>query len=54
MPLNKAKGYAATVVQTLGLTLGTLIAMFNLNYQILAAPLPYPEEDRLIAATAPG
>lgn len=50
--LSKAKGYAATVVLTLGLTLGTLIAMFNLNFQILLAPLPYSEEDRLIAATA--
>lgn len=50
--LSKAKGYAATVVLTLGLTLGTLIAMFNLNFQILAAPLPYAEEQRLVAATA--
>jgi predicted permease len=50
--LSKAKGYAVTVVLTLGLTLGTLVAMFNLNFQILAAPLPYPEEARLIAATA--
>lgn len=46
--LNKAKGYAATVVLTLGLTLGSLIAMFNLNYQILAAPLPYADEDQLL------
>jgi predicted permease len=50
--LSKAKGYAATVVLTLGLTLGTLVAMFNLNYQIILAPLPYPQEERLIAATS--
>ncbi len=46
--LSKAKGYAATVILTLGLTLGTLVAMFNLNYQILAAPLPYAEEESLV------
>ncbi|HEY0923189.1 ABC transporter permease [Rheinheimera pacifica] len=50
--LSKAKGYAATVVLTLGLTLGTLIAMFNLNYQILAAPLPYADEDKLVVGSA--
>ncbi len=49
--LSKAKGYAATVVLTLGLTLGTLIAMFNLNYQILAAPLPYADEDKLVVGS---
>jgi predicted permease len=50
--LSKAKGYAATVVLTLGLTLGTLVAMFNLNYQMLAAPLPYADEDTLVAGSA--
>jgi len=49
--LSKAKGYAATVVLTLGLTLGTLVAMFNLNYQILAAPLPFAEEDKLVVGS---
>lgn len=49
--LSKAKGYAATVVLTLGLTLGTLIAMFNLNYQVLAAPLPYADEERLVVGS---
>jgi len=45
--LNRAKGYVVTIVLTLGITLGALVAMFNLNYQILAAPLPYPEADQL-------
>jgi putative ABC transport system permease protein len=45
--LLKAKGYVFTIVLTLGITLGALVAMFNLNYQILAAPLPYPEADQL-------
>ena len=33
--LSKAKGYAATVICTLGLTLGTLVAMLKLNYHLL-------------------
>ncbi len=45
--LLKANGYVVTVVLTLGITLGALVAMFNLNYQILAAPLPYPDADQL-------
>ncbi|HEY0923188.1 ABC transporter permease [Rheinheimera pacifica] len=50
--LSKAKGYALTVILTLGLTLGTLVAMFNLNYQILAAPLPYPDDEHLVVGSA--
>ena len=46
--LSKAKGYVLTIVLTLGITLGALVAMFNLNYQLLAAPLPYPDADRLM------
>lgn len=50
--LSKVKGYAATVILTLGITLGTLVAMFQLNYQILLAPLPYADEDTLVAGSA--
>lgn len=50
--LSKAKGYAATVIVTLGVTLGALVAMFNLNYQIIAAPLPYQEADKLLVGSA--
>jgi putative ABC transport system permease protein len=46
--LSKVKGYVFTIVLTLGITLGALVAMFNLNYQILAAPLPYPDANRLV------
>lgn len=46
--LGKARGYVATIVITLGITLGALVAMFNLNYQLLAAPLPYPDAGRLM------
>ena len=45
--LLKAKGYVITIVLTLGITLGALVAMFNLNYQLLAKPLPYPDQERL-------
>ncbi len=48
--LSKAKGYVITIVLSLGITLGALVAMFNLNYQLLAAPLPYPNADRLVVA----
>jgi putative ABC transport system permease protein len=48
--LSKAKGYSLSIVLSLGITLGALVAMFNLNYQILAAPLPYPDADRLFIA----
>lgn len=39
--------YALTIILTLGLTLGALVATFNLNYQLFVAPLPYPDADRL-------
>ena len=45
--LGRTKGYSATIVLTLGVTLGALVAMFNLNYQLLAVPLPYPDAERL-------
>jgi|JI7StandDraft_1071085.scaffolds.fasta_scaffold02204_5 predicted permease len=49
--LRKAKAFTLTILLTLGFTLGTLIAMFNLNYQILAAPLPYDDEDQLLVGS---
>jgi predicted permease len=51
--LGRAKGYAATVIITLAVTLGTLLATFNLNYTLIAAPLPYADEDRLIVSKTP-
>jgi putative ABC transport system permease protein len=46
--LGSAKGYVITIVLTLGITLGALVAVVNLNYQLLAAPLPYPQAERLV------
>ncbi|MCG7541339.1 ABC transporter permease [Pseudoalteromonas sp. OF7H-1] len=40
--------YTLTIIITLALTLGALVAMYNLNYQLLAAPLPYPDAERLV------
>ncbi|KZN31455.1 ABC transporter permease [Pseudoalteromonas luteoviolacea] len=45
--LARVKSYALTIIMTLGVTLGVMVAMYNLNYQIIAAPLPYPDQDRL-------
>ncbi len=46
--LGKARGYVVIIVITLGVTMGALVAMFNLNYQLLVASLPYPNADRLV------
>lgn len=46
--LARVKSYALTIIATLGVTLGVMVAMYHLNYQIIAAPLPYPDQDRLV------
>lgn len=38
--LNRARSYTTTIILTLGITLGALVTLFNLNYQLLAAPFP--------------
>lgn len=45
--LSKVKGYVVAIVLTLGITLGALVAMFNVNYQLLVKPLPYPDQEQL-------
>ena len=45
--LRRQQLYALTIILTLGLTLGALVATFNLNYQLFLAPLPYPDAERL-------
>ena len=45
--LWRAKSYSLTMILTLGLTLGALLTALQLNYQILAAPLPYPQAQQL-------
>ena len=46
--LRNAKGNVITVVLTLGITLGALVAAFNVNYQLLASVLPYPNAENLV------
>jgi len=48
--------FAATAVLTLGLAIGANTAIFSLIESILWKPLPFPEQDRIVAVlqTAPG
>lgn len=45
--LRRRPGFVATVVLTIGITLGALITFFNLNHVLLVKPLPYPDYERL-------
>ncbi|MCO7186789.1 MULTISPECIES: ABC transporter permease [unclassified Pseudoalteromonas] len=46
--LLRAPGYFITIVLTLGITLGALSSIFNLNYLLSFEPLPYPDQSRLV------
>lgn len=48
LSLSEKLQFSTTVVITLALTMGMLIAVFNLNYLLIAKPLPYPDEERLV------
>ncbi len=54
--LRRTPGFAATVVGTLGLAIGTLTAVFAVLDRVLLSPLPYKNAERLVAilGTAPG
>ncbi|MFT4926888.1 MAG: putative permease [Phenylobacterium sp.] len=45
--LRKKGGFVATVVTTMGITLGALLCILTLAYVMLGKPLPYPEQDKL-------
>jgi predicted permease len=45
--LKKKGGFVATVVTTMGTTLGALLCILTLAYLLILQPLPYPEQDRL-------
>jgi len=45
--LRKKPGFVATVVTTMGTTLGALLCIVTLAYLLLFKPLPYPEPERL-------
>ena len=54
--LRRSPGFAATVVGTLGLAIGTITAVFAVLDRVLLSPLPYAHPERLVAilGTAPG
>lgn len=45
--LKKKPAFVATVVTTMGTTLGALLCILTLAYLLILQPLPYPEQDRL-------
>ncbi|WP_293749307.1 ABC transporter permease [uncultured Paraglaciecola sp.] len=45
--LKKKVGFVATVVTTMGTTLGALLCILTLGYLLIVEPLPYPEQDKL-------
>src|SRR5438067_6641544 len=47
--LRRDRGYAATVILTLALTIGATTAVFSIVNGVLLKPLAYRESDRLVA-----
>ena len=45
--LSRKPGFIATVVTTMGTTLGALLCVLTLGYFLLIEPLPYPEQQHL-------
>ncbi len=45
--LSKKPGFIATVITTMGVTLGALLCVLTLGYFLLIKPLPYPEHEKL-------
>jgi putative ABC transport system permease protein len=46
--LRRAPAYAVMMVLTLALGIGANTAIFNVAWQVLLKPLPFPDEDRLV------
>jgi putative ABC transport system permease protein len=54
--LRRTPGFTATVVGTLGLAIGVLVAIYTVLDKVLLDPLPYAQSQRLVSilSTAPG
>lgn len=50
--LKKKPAFVATVVTTMGTTLGALLCVLTLGYLLIVEPLPYPEQQRLYSVTS--
>lgn len=46
--LKRVPGFVLTVIATLGITLGTLITIFNLNHLLLVKDLPFPDAEKIM------
>ena len=46
-PELQEAGFVATVVTTMGTTLGALLCVLTLGYLLIVEPLPYPEQEKL-------
>lgn len=48
LSLKRAPGFVVTAIATLGITLGTLITIFNLNHLLLVKAFPFPDADKIV------
>jgi len=48
LSLKRVPGFVITVIATLGITLGSLIAIFNLNHLLLVKSFPFPSAEKLM------
>ena len=49
--LMRVPGFALTVILTMAVTLASLAVVLNINYLVLAKPLPYPNADKIVVTS---
>lgn len=47
--LRKSPGFSIAVIPTLGVGIGSNVAIYSIIHAVLLSELPYPEPDRLVA-----